>query len=610
MMNIKKRLLSIVLLIVLSLNVVGIDRPSTAFAESSQAGIPNAPNASFLPDDTVAYFDVRTSDLSKTLSLFTGLAQQITGSSPASLFANVNDEFSRYLGREFSIEKDILPWLGDRITMGLVATDQEIETLKNSTAKVNQSFTVFAMPNMIAIVNVKNDAAANEFLQQLINRTKVIGPDPKFTIRTDMAAGKTVTVYDQGNLCETTCYSILQMKGYLAAGLTTNINQMIETLKTPKPMFSSNQGFIKVMNSFKPNSLFTVFLAPRYYLYQFYQTLSTIRAYSSDTSYYSAQEDAIKAQMTWLDGQAFSGRIDGKALVVDYVQAHDLKALGEYYADAGLPSDLLQKAGPKPIRMYMVNQIPDKVLMAVVASNMGSLYDALQAYAKLAAQTSGGSDYYDDSLTQFERALKTGFSLDFRKDVLSWMTGEFAIYGTYNPNSSFSEVSYASTPYDLTMLIQTSNDVKTKTMMSRLNTGLEKVFKLSVETVTDNIYRVTMQDGLEIAYGLVGSTFFVTTGSGLEMTLDAIKGKSAVLSASPIWRNSLRTMARPTAQVWFMNMPQISLVVKALSETTYRENPETQQLLAAMDLLESVSISGGIIRSDGLVTGSFQAVLK
>src|SRR4051794_19242547 len=99
----KNRLISIVLLVMLSLGMAGIDRPSPALAESSlAAGIPNAPNASLLPDDTVLYFDFRISDLQKTLDLFSGLAQKISGTRSDNIFSGIDNEFSRYLGRDVS----------------------------------------------------------------------------------------------------------------------------------------------------------------------------------------------------------------------------------------------------------------------------------------------------------------------------------------------------------------------------------------------------------------------------------------------------------------------------------------------------------------------------
>jgi hypothetical protein len=69
-------------------------------------------------------------------------------------------------------------------------------------------------------------------------------------------------------------------------------------------------------------------------------------------------------------------------------------------------------------------------------------------------------------------------------------------------------------------------------------------------------------------------------------------------------------MVKPTSQVWFVNFNQITPLVKSVVALQNDQRASTKEGLAALDLLESASISGGVMLPDGMSVASLQIVLK
>jgi hypothetical protein len=69
-------------------------------------------------------------------------------------------------------------------------------------------------------------------------------------------------------------------------------------------------------------------------------------------------------------------------------------------------------------------------------------------------------------------------------------------------------------------------------------------------------------------------------------------------------------MVKPTAGVGFINFVQVATVVKELMAQGGGSRQGAAQMQAVLDLLESATVSGGIMQPDGLSTSSFQIILK
>jgi hypothetical protein len=605
-----KRALCTVILVALAVSFAG---PTTApVTAAPSAAVADHPNARLLPADTALYVDIRSADLTKTVDFALDMIEKVTGARPANIYADMNRQLTQVLGREASFEKDVLSWLGDHITVGLPVTDEQLKAMEASPMGMNN---LFANPDLIVIFSVKNDAAAANFFKELLDKAAKNVP---FSTRTQNVAGVSATIYDQSGMCETLCYSFALAKGYIVATKTLLLNPWVEAFNAKKPMLADDTGFAKVINALKPNNLFTVYLSPRYYQTQ----LATMQGMMTRTGGAATPEvgaeaatNLMKTALSAIEGQAFAFRREGKVLALDIAQSVNLKAMAEVYQEFGLTEQAATAMMPKAIDAKLAGQIPSKALFALVGGGLSGLYDGLKA--GLAAMSSFSKqldrrsqqqfEQIEMGLRQFEAYLKLGFDLDLRQDILSWMTGEFALYALYNPNSDLMKTGNGDTPFDPVLLIETGDAAKTRSFLTKLNAGLEKNAKLTAESVADDVYSLDTQNGVTLGYGLVGGTFLLTTGSGLDATRAAIKG-DGVLSSSRAWKNAQASMVKPASQILFVNLSELVTVLKPMMPSGTRRSD--QQALTLLEQFESASFSAGVFQPNGLSLASVQFIMK
>jgi hypothetical protein len=623
MFTMLKRTFSIVVLVAIAFALVGIAPVPT------EAQATNWPNANLLPAETALYFDIRFADYEKTLKFVLDTIEKVTGTRPANIYDQLNQGL-QVLGREVTVEKDILPWIGDHITVAMVITDEQLKQFETDRAS---AMLALSNPNILALVAVKNDAAASKFIEEAIAKAPAA-----LQTTTDTIGANKATIYKESGPCESrkNCGTLVVTKGFIAGGTSGAIDNLLTSLKTKKATLAQNANFEKMMKTLKPNNLFTLYIAPRLFQLQIAMTQAMMRSMPSilatqpaggaATPDASAQNmELLKAALGAINGTAMGAYMDNKVLGLDFVQSVNMEALIKLYKDLGLSENVLKNLTPKAIESKLASQIPAKALAAVISSGLPQLYEGLKEGLSISGKMMegmmpgmgrmprGGMPDFQDiqrGFEQFEAALKVAFDLDLRQDVFSWMSGEFALYMLYNPGGSLAKMPNGQTwPFDHTLLFQTSDAAKTKSFLTKLNAGIEKTAKLKPTSAGQDLYQVEPSNGPAIAYGLVGNTFLVTTGSGLSATSAAIKG-DGVMSNDAAWKKALTTMIKPTSQVWFINFTQITPLVKSIVALQNDQRASTKQGLAFLDLLESASISGGVMTPDGTSVASMQIVLK
>ncbi|MEP7288917.1 MAG: DUF3352 domain-containing protein [Chloroflexota bacterium] len=615
-----RRILSLILLFVLVLGTVSLTASPVTAAPTNTA-VKSAPNADLLPLDTAFYLDFRSADLDGTLAFVGDVFQKVTGEALPPIFTSMDQGLTQTLGRPASFEKDIQPWLGEHVTVALRMTDKQLATLNAPSAQPNFAAT---SPEYMIIVSVKDDAAAAKFVKDVVAKV----PPKQIKTRTDSVNGNKATIYDQPGTCGTNCVSVVQTKGFLALGSTTTVNEMLTSLKAKKPRFGSDPTFNKLVGALAPDSLMTMYINPRFYSYALAISLFGRRAATSFATPIgpkpTPQPDPtvmLRSILGAIKGQAFAIRRNDKALVLDIVQSIDPTVLQKVYTDLGYPPDLVAKLLPQKIDGKLINQIPDKATAVILSRGLSNLYDGATAGLKAGStQNSPQAKQFDEitkQLGQAEGALKVFFDLDLKADILSWMDGDFAIYMVYNPNSVLAKVGSSPWPFDHTILIDTSDVAKTKSFLTKLNAGLEKNTKIKAVSAGTDLYRITIPAGqtngssasVEIAYGLVGNTFLVTTGSGLDAAVAAIKGDGTITN-NPQWKGAQAAAIQPSSQFWFANLGNVSTILKKTIPAHNMDNVDTQRALRFLDLFDSAMISAGASQPDGTNVATLQLIMK
>jgi len=624
-----KRISILALLMVLVVSAIGF-APTRATAAPDLA-VKDAPNAALLPADTGLYADFRVGDLNKTLDFVGNVFEKVTGQKMPAVFESMDRDMTRALGRDASFAKDVQPWLGDHITAAIRVTDKQLAAIdaafKDGTGKLDN---VAMMPQYLVIVSVKNDAAASKFITEVLDAAKKQSPTMAMSTRTETVNGAPATIYDQGGLCETNCTSFVVAKGFLMVGQTLTINDTIAGYKAKTATLAADPNFVKMVGALKPVNLATFYLNPRLYSYFFAMSMARMSASpSSGLATPDATQPAnpmmksmemLRSALNAVQGQAFGLRLENKVLAIDLAEGVDLKALAALYTQMGYPGDLLQNFSTQPIAFKLAKQIPAKAIAVVTSQGLGKLYTGLREGLKAAAKNNladqfggqyGGMQQFSkisEGLEKAEAYLKLAFDIDVNEDVLSWMNGEFATYMTYNQNSDLAKMGRQPWPFDHAILIDSGDVAKTKTFIDKVNAGLTKN-NVTPTSKGDNLYLVTHDNGPSIGYGLVGNTFVLSTGSGLDAAVAAVKG-DGVITSSPIWMNAQKNAINPTAQFWFVNLDQVQAVIKLLAPANELSRPDTVQFLKLLDQFESISLSSGVMGQDGMVTGSFQINIK
>jgi len=528
-----KRLLTVLFVVTV---VFGLALPGSA-TRTIAAPVTNGPNANLLPANTALYIDFRTADLKQTISFFQGLAEKVSGQPLGTLVYDQLDKgLTDALKRPATFEKDVLSWLGDHITVGLPISDEAIAAAEANDPNIMTN--VLSNPDLLAIISVKDDAAAASFFKDLLATV----PANAYTTRTGTMGSDTLTIYDFMAGRNSKPISAVQAKGFVALGTNTSIDAMLTAQKNKSATLADDASFGKIVGGLKANNLITMYISPR--LYQIYiaaaqSMMARNYALTGVATPEAGGKDpmaVMRGALSIIKGQAFGARMDGKLLAFDIVNQLDMAALTKFYTDNGMSADFVKTMQMAPIQGALAAQIPAKAVAVTILSGLPKLYDALQQSLKMMqtvmpAQMTGGRGAPDIAqiqrgIAQVEAAIKLAFDLDVRQDILSWMTGEFALYMVYNPDSVLTKASKNSPwPFDHTLLIQTGDKAKTTNFITKLNAGIEKNAGITPEQGTGDVYTVTdPKSSVSISYGLVNDTFFITTGSGLNTTMTALKG--------------------------------------------------------------------------------------
>src|SRR5438067_12460418 len=145
----RRRIFWIIVLLSLIAGTLNL-RASPVLAETDD----NATFTDYLPADTIVYASLRTSDIQASVDTLLNLATTIGGAKPPDPYQQLDQSLTQFLGRPATFAKDILPWLGDHVSVGFVLSEAE---QGNLLALPN------AMNKLVLLAAVKDQAAGDTF---------------------------------------------------------------------------------------------------------------------------------------------------------------------------------------------------------------------------------------------------------------------------------------------------------------------------------------------------------------------------------------------------------------------------------------------------------------
>src|SRR5258708_1483856 len=658
-----RRVLTLGLLLSLIVAAVSLGAGSVTAAATT----PATTNANLLSADTALYLDIRTDKIPDTLSFLQTTVQKALDLPIPDLMAMLNKNLSKGFGRPVTFTADIQPWLGDHVTLGIPITSAELDALSAPDAKP-ENMKDFGQ-NAVVIVSIKDDAKFDAFFKEAM--TKPLA-DSSFTTRAETVNGAPATVYQQGKLCETTCTNLLQTKGFIALGQEKSITGLLDTLKTGKPKLSANPKFTKLMNALNPDSLAALYISPWLYLAGIsagmmrsgmpMMGMGKSAPASPDAALLPAAEatqaadgttpDAaataeptgkapagmakipmtpaqmqanlatLRSMIGLLDGQAFGLRRDGKLFSADLAQAVNVQAMNKIFSDLCIAPNVMNAIKRKPYDAKLFGQIPAKALFVVNAGGLNNVYDLLTIAAKVTEKynvtppdTSNTPNPMNKftlttrRLAQLDGGFKLLFGADLRAAFLRCVNGDFSLYATYNPDSTLTKLPKGkSVPLDLTFIAETSDPANTRAFLDNINNAVKDFMKTSAAPAGTDLFTAKLRNGVEIGYGLVGKTFVISTATGLDAAVAAIKGDGVIIN-DPLWKSALTTTTKQPASLMYLNGSLLGEAIKAMVAQSGQSKGNKATMTSVLNLLGTQTDSSGPMSADRFSVRSIQLTL-
>lgn len=591
-----KRIGSFMLLLIL---VVGISnvRPAPAAAATNVL-----PNAQFFPPDTIFYTNLNIATLDKTLDFVSDIDKKFFNSQyePYQFF---DDWLTRVMQRPASYKKDIKPWLGDNVTIGVL-----------SKGGTNTSPT-----RIITVIDVKDQAIGDKFVTELTNLYK----KSIDTLKTK--GGDSLKVYKIPNDAPYFAYgTIIQGKGFYAVDLygdndSSNFTDIL-TGKTTSTL-ADNVGFRRTGDLLNPDSTLIMYFLPHYFMQGLIPDTTYATPDPKKKAARQALKDAAEALIKTVDGFALSLGWQDKSLLLDGVVSLNLPtfkakyaklvpAYKAYYGNANPPPEIdFSLFNLPPLSDTTLKQIPaNAVASSVVTGRLYSAYDSYKHQVDQILQNAENKDgfrYNPYSPKQIEifRAIKQAFDLNFDEDIKALAVGEYGTYMIYNPQSvlaksleTFNFIPGAPWEFDHVLLVQIKDPDKVRDFLKRFNAAYEKSFKAKPKSAGTDLYTVEPVKGLTISYGLVGTTFIGATSSGLDAAIDALKGEKSLLTLGT-WKTAMAAMTDPVSAMGFLNVDPLYDALKILMSKQkvdpkqYNPYVLNEQNLAMINYFESAGVS-------------------
>jgi hypothetical protein len=301
--------------------------------------------------------------------------------------------------------------------------------------------------------------------------------------------------------------------------------------------------------------------------------------------------------------------VDGRSLTIDIVSTADPAALA---ATMGLEASMMTDA--QPINPAFARFIPAGTPIVTQVANLKAAYDGLLAGLRAGAAFGGDEEMTQEMLAEIESGLAgvefavrglTG--LDLEEDILSWMTGDLAIWVGLTPRAARATNLFGALagglPVDFGILIDaTANPDKAAALVEGLKSALNLAAR---QTPADSGTRITVADEtiggnaavsvaivdrslpfpIELVMGSSADVFAFGTRAAVEAALNPGAG----MDTDPAFQEALRYALPNTIQLQYLAGAPFAPLFQTLSNEGVGDDVEA--LFNLISLISSSSIS-------------------
>ncbi|MBO9308847.1 MAG: DUF3352 domain-containing protein [Chloroflexi bacterium] len=477
--------------------------------------------AALMPSDSTFFFALRTDD--NYIELLDSLIQKVYDTLPRltlpsfSLKQLLDLAAQQALGGDFQTK--VRPWLGDTIAFAIGSLEKLLDADPRNDA---QTETLLA-------ARIVNRAAFEATLESLA--------DPRS--------------YSKSRSAEFTDYEDLQQpllvrvsETLVLAGTKASVNSALSRAAklNANPQFKQTVGAL-------PESAYNIFA---------YANLSELGQFAAFLP--REQRDLVRSfAVPFAIGATI---LDGRSLVLD-VAIQNTELVGD-------PS-----LG-KPVNPDFARWMPADTVLSVHLRDLSAYYRALLSALRLILSGQAELLGFELALQQFEEALRSSLGLDLNQDILSWLTGDFAIFIAHTPQErSLLELGIDPSlrlpfvGYDLGLVTEATDPRKAARLIAVLGSALQASLRdVPAVTVTPGERRVTLTINLpnlttpiQVVIGVNDAVFYIATGAAAAHIESGAEG----LLAAAGYREAQRYLLPRSNQVLYMGSDAINLLAEVLA---------------------------------------------
>lgn len=480
---------------------------------------------------------------------------------------------------------DIEPWLGEQVAFAFLPKDGSEVTMESnfvtlapvkdeqglqpflSKLKGNANFTQRQYKG-ITILETKTDNSTQPNLPGTENNS--IPPVPKSPINKDLKQN----ILQKPNLRKQNSLVIGILPGHLAVGSSTKaIERLINNNQQKAATLAQNSDFQKTIRQPQTDK-------PLFAMYQ------------EPVGYIALVKELIKDPSLGLP------KFDLDSLISSE-QLQQYQSIGSFLT--------LQKEGVRfqvntyPSSTFNRNNLNSNIQTQRILSRMpAATYTAVNGEKlnqrwETIAQILSSQKEFETNLKMFRGFISSNTGLDFDRDIINWMDGEFAFF-MFPTKGGFFKTINPNLNMGLGLAVETSNRTAAETTLKKLGDLIISVSKGEVKITETNIKNqpVTSWDingdsnQSLLAYSWVNNnTLILTTGYGA--IVDLVPEPYVALPSTYNFKSATNSLPNPNAGYFYMNMGSLLSWIYGFVPPQYSNNQYFNMFKQAIGSVYSVS---------------------
>ncbi len=451
------------------------------------------------------------------------------------LFKMAGDYSSQFIpkglnGLNFDYQRDIQSQLGDQV--GLVF----LPKLGNATVKTESNF--------VMVASVKNQQTSQSWLNQL----KANSQDAKFedykgvkilNIKTDsdilQISNPVLSLNSTKPIKKAQGFSIAALPGYIVAGETNQpIEQLIDSIQTNTDNLAENPKFQQTyQNPQATNALVSVYVNP-----------TTFLPLAQDL----AKDPSLPFPI--IGAENFNSKEYQKLGTINGFVTSQPEGLRVQFNVHQSQSQFPHRSQNKGA---IVSRLPAATYTSLTGEDLNTKWQILTTALNTKPE-------YKKGLGEFRQYVRSTTGLDFDRDVMSWMNGEYAffffptkggLFKLFNPNSNMG----------IGLAVETNNHTAADASLKKLSNFIKSMSKGQIEVNTHTLKGKTVTSW-DVPGGSANSLFAYSwlddktliVSSGLGAIADLVPQPNVSLPAAYNFTTATNSLPHPNEGYFYMNM--------------------------------------------------------